>query len=162
MTIRFTTAPALALVLALAATACAPIVNTRGNMVEAERLARIQPGKSTADDVLDILGTPTSVGAFDTRSWYYIGQVTERTAFFTPEVVDRKVVSIQFQPNGVVKDVRQIDRAAEKDLEMVDRATPTAGHDMGFLEQLLGNVGKFNPNSRASRGPVTGGGGVLR
>jgi outer membrane protein assembly factor BamE (lipoprotein component of BamABCDE complex) len=163
MTIRFPAAPLLALVLGLGASACSPIVHTRGHMVEPERLATIQAGKSTADDVLQALGTPTSVGAFDTRSWFYIGQVTERVAFFEPEVVERRVVAIRFEPNGVVKDVRSIDKSQGQDLEIVERATPTAGHEMGLLEQLIGNVGKFNPagTSRGSRGP-TGGGGTTR
>ena len=154
MKIRFSAAPLLALALGLGAAACSPIVHTRGHMVDPERLAQVQAGKSTADDVLQILGTPTSVGTFDTRSWYYIGQVTERTAFFEPEVVDRRVVAIRFAPNGVVKEVRDIDKSQGQELEVVDRATPTAGHEMGFLDQLLGNVGKFNPASKANRGPT--------
>lgn len=154
MKIRFSAAPLLALALGLGAAACSPIVHTRGHMVDPERLAQVQAGKSTADDVLQILGTPTSVGTFDTRSWYYIGQVTERTAFFEPEVVERRVVAIRFAPNGVVKDIRDIDKSQGQELEVVDRATPTAGHEMGFLEQLLGNVGKFNPASKSTRGPT--------
>lgn len=154
MKFRFSAAPLLALALGLGTAACSPIVHTRGHMVDPERLAQVQAGKSTADDVLQILGTPTSVGTFDTRSWYYIGQVTERTAFFEPEVVERRVVAIRFQPNGVVKDIRDIDKSQGQELEVVDRATPTAGHEMGLLEQLLGNVGKFNPASKATRGPT--------
>ncbi|HRJ60503.1 MAG TPA: outer membrane protein assembly factor BamE [Azospirillaceae bacterium] len=154
MKFRFSAAPLLALALGLGTAACSPIVHTRGHMVDSERLAQLQAGKSTADDVLQILGTPTSVGTFDTRSWYYIGQVTERTAFFEPEVVERRVVAIRFESNGVVKEIRDIDKAQGQELELVDRATPTAGHEMGLLEQLLGNVGKFNPASKATRGPT--------
>lgn len=163
MKIRFTAAPLLALALGLGTAACSPIVHTRGHMVDPERLAQIQAGKSTADDVLQILGTPTSVGAFDTKAWYYIGQVTERSAFFEPEVVDRRVVAIRFESNGVVKEVRNIDKSQGQELDVVDRATPTAGHEMGLLEQLLGNVGKFNPASKTNRGPgPSGGGGTTR
>jgi outer membrane protein assembly factor BamE (lipoprotein component of BamABCDE complex) len=154
MKFRFSAAPLLALALGLGTAACSPIVHTRGHMVDSERLAQVRAGQSTADDVLRILGTPTSVGTFDTRSWYYIGQVTERTAFFEPEVVERRVVAIRFESNGVVKEIRDIDKAQGQELEVVDRATPTAGHEMGLLEQLLGNVGKFNPASKASRGPT--------
>lgn len=154
MKFRFSAAPLLALALGLGTAACSPIVHTRGHMVDPERLAQVQAGKSTADDVLQILGTPTSVGTFDTRSWYYIGQVTERTAFFEPEVVERRVVAIRFESNGVVKEIRDIDKSQGQELEVVERATPTAGHEMGLLEQLLGNVGKFNPASKATRGPT--------
>lgn len=153
MSIRSFAAPLAVMAFALGVSGCAPIVNTRGHMVEPERLAQIQPGKSTADDVLQTLGAPTSVGSFDTRSWYYIGQVTERTAFFEPDVVERSVVVVKFQPNGLVKEVRNVDKNEGQELEMVDRVTPSAGHEMGILEQLLGNVGKFNPTSK-TRGPA--------
>lgn len=146
--------PAIALAFGILATAaCSPIVNTRGNIVEPDRLAQIKAGESTADDVLTILGTPTSVGTFDTRSWYYIGQVTERTAFFVPEVAERKVVAIHFDPGGKVVSVKELDKTAGQDVALVERTTPTAGHEMGIVEQLLGNVGKFNPAQKQKGGP---------
>lgn len=153
-------ARALVLAIGLGAAAalvsgCAPIVNTRGNMVDPEKLAEIKPGTTTADDVLSVLGTPTSVGTFDTRTWYYIGQITESQAFLEPTVVDRRVVAISFEPTGKVREVRKIDPSQGKDIEMVDRATPTAGHEMGIIEQLLGNVGKFSPAQKNSRGPTS-------
>ncbi|HEV7369497.1 outer membrane protein assembly factor BamE, partial [Arenibaculum sp.] len=76
----------------LALAACSPTVNTRGNLLEADRLAQVQPGTSTQDDVAALLGSPSSVGTFDPNVWYYIGQRTEKTAFFRPDVAERKVV----------------------------------------------------------------------
>lgn len=139
--------------LALAGTACAPIVATRGNMADPERLAEIKPGSSRQEDVAGLLGTPSHVGTFDHSVWYYIGQKTEKTAFFQPEVVERRVVVVQFDPQGVVINLKTLDASQGQEVEMVDRATPTSGRELGFLEQLIGNVGRFGTKSGGMTGP---------
>lgn len=143
---------ALAL-LGVAATACAPTVATRGNMADPERIAEIQAGASRREDVATVLGTPTSVATFDPNVWYYIGQKTEKTAFFKPDVVERRVVVVKFDDAGVVRELKTYDKDAGQDIEMVDRATPTHGREMSFLEQMLGNVGRFSAKDTKGKGP---------
>ena len=149
---------ALGLLISTAA-ACSPIVAVHGNLVEPDRLAQVQQGVSRKNDVADVLGTPSATGTFDPNVWYYIGQRTEKTAFFAPEITERKVVVLHFDDGGVVRQVDQLDLAAGQDIDIVARATPTAGKDLSFLEQMLGNVGRFS-GGKKSQGPgVPGGGG---
>jgi outer membrane protein assembly factor BamE (lipoprotein component of BamABCDE complex) len=129
---------------ALALGACSPRVATRGNLVDDYRLAQIQAGTSTAGEVRSILGSPTTVATFDDSIWYYIGQRTETVAFFAPEVTERRILRIKFDPaTGVVDTVQQFDLSNAQDLELVSRQTPTLGRELGLLEQFLGNLGKF-------------------
>jgi len=137
----------------LAASGCTPIVATRGNLTDPERVAELQPGQSRRDDVAAVLGTPTSVGTFDPNVWYYIGQKTEKTAFFQPEVTDRRVVIVRFDDAGTVREIRNLDKTNGQDIEMVDRSTPTAGREMSFLEQMMGNVGRFSAKDTKGKGP---------
>ncbi len=129
-----------------ATAACSPIVATHGNLVETERLADIHEGTSNKNDVANALGTPTSTGTLDTDTWYYIGQRTEKVAFFAPEITERKVVVFHFDDSGTLRKIDQLDLAAGEDIDFVSRTTPTAGKDLGFLEQMLGNVGRFSGN----------------
>ncbi|CAO3422716.1 outer membrane protein assembly factor BamE [Azospirillum doebereinerae] len=138
---------------ALAASGCAPTVATRGNLTDPELVAELQPGQSRRDDVAAVLGTPTSVGTFDPNVWYYIGQKTEKTAFFQPEVVDRRVVIVRFDDAGTVREIKKLDKTNGQDIEMVDRSTPTAGREMSFLEQMMGNVGRFSAKDTKGKGP---------
>ena len=142
----------LALVLAAVLTmgACTPAVDLRGNLPTPEDLAKIQPGKTTRDEVQQILGTPSTVANFGGESWQYISERTETTAFFKPEVKDRKTVSITFDKAGVVKDVAQ--RGLEDDIavQSVARETPTAGKELSILEQLVGNIGKFSKDAKGN------------
>jgi len=131
-------------ILGLTLAACSPTVDTRGNLAEKERLDQIQPGVTTRDDIATILGTPSATGTFDPNTWYYIGARTEKTAFFRPDVVERKIVVIKFDEAGTVTAVNQLDQNAGKEVELVERSTPTAGRDMNFIEQMMGNVGRFS------------------
>jgi outer membrane protein assembly factor BamE (lipoprotein component of BamABCDE complex) len=137
----------------LALAACSPSVDTRGNLADKDRLQQIQKGVSTRDDVASALGTPSTVGTFDPNVWYYIGARTEKTAFFRPDTVERKVVVVKFDEAGTVADVHELDQSAGKEVELVDRTTPTAGRDMNFIEQMLGNVGRFSGANSGLRQP---------
>lgn len=137
--------PALLASLLLGLAACSPVVRTHGNMVDPERLSQIHTGVSRQADVAALLGTPTAEGTFNPNEWYYIGQRTEQTAFLAPAVTDRNVVRVTFNPTtGTVAKVEQLDASAGQTVDPVARITPTSGHDLTVLEQVMGNVGRFN------------------
>lgn len=140
---------AIALLLIGAGTACAPVVATRGNLIDDDRLARISVGRSTVNDVANAFGSPTTVSTFDRRTWYYIGQRTEKTAFFDPEIVERRVIKVVFSDTGIVRQLEDLDLEDAQTVELVDRETPTLGRRMTVMEQLLGNFGRFNTPARS-------------
>jgi outer membrane protein assembly factor BamE (lipoprotein component of BamABCDE complex) len=140
---RIPVVPALAVLAAAGTlTACQPFVATRGNLVDNEHYAQIQQG-SSQDDVRRVLGSPTVTGTFDPNIWYYIGRRTEQTAFFTPDVVEQRVVKVRFAQNGTVESIDKVDGMdLDRDISPVDRVTPTAGRDLTFLQSFLGNLAR--------------------
>jgi len=144
---------------ALALAACQPTVDQRGNLPEKSKLAEIEPGVTTKEMVSQILGTPSSVSTFSDRTWYYISRRTEQTAFFEPEVLDQQVVVVAFDDSGVVRDVQHLNLADSRPVDPSSRETPSAGRELGFVEQLIGNLGKFNPNGSATKAFRRGGNG---
>ncbi|HVC55112.1 MAG TPA: outer membrane protein assembly factor BamE [Stellaceae bacterium] len=133
--------------------ACSPTINDRGNLPEPERLAEIHPGTTTRTQVAQILGTPSSTGIFDPNSWYYISRKTEQVAFLDPDVLDQQVYIINFDGNGVVKNIAHKNLKDGREIEPAPGATPAPGRELTFLEQILGNIGRFNG---ASSGTQTG------
>lgn len=130
--------------------ACTPTQTTRGNTVEDYRLAEVVPGVSTKSNVLQSLGSPTTQAPFDDNVWYYISQKTEKRGFMDPKIVDEKIVVVAFDEDGVVQIAQQVD-ADRLDVPRVRRKTPTGGNEVTVLQQLLGNVGRFNrPESNAA------------
>jgi outer membrane protein assembly factor BamE (lipoprotein component of BamABCDE complex) len=137
---------------------CAPSVEQRGNLPAAEKLSEIHAGSTTKDEVVKILGTPSSVSVFNNdKSWYYISRRTAQTAFFEPAVLDQQVYIVRFDDQGVVKTVDHKVFDDGKEITPVARATPAPGRELSFLEQLIGNLGKFNGSS-GSAGNSSGGG----
>ncbi|OHC83604.1 MAG: hypothetical protein A3G73_10735, partial [Rhodospirillales bacterium RIFCSPLOWO2_12_FULL_67_15] len=132
------------LVFALGVGACAPRIHNQGHEVDPERLAQVEAGKTNRDQVLEILGSPSSNSTFGSEIWYYVSQRVHSTLFFRPEVDDRKVVTIEFDPEGVVTAVNTVGLTDGRAVRPVERVTPTSGHEMTVLEQVLGNFGRFS------------------
>jgi outer membrane protein assembly factor BamE (lipoprotein component of BamABCDE complex) len=145
----------LGLATLLLATACTPTQATRGNIVEDYRIAEIVPGVSSRTNVLQSLGSPTTQAPFDDNVWYYIGQKTEKVGIFDPKVVDKKVVVVAFNDEGIVEAINKVD-ADMIDVPHVRRKTPTAGNDITIMEQLIGNVGRFNKGKESAASTAGG------
>jgi outer membrane protein assembly factor BamE (lipoprotein component of BamABCDE complex) len=124
--------------------ACGNTVQLRGNTPDPEDIAEIQPGVQSRQDIIDLLGSPSTVSTFQDRKWYYIGQKTEEIAFMKPTVIDRKVLVITFDETGLVESTKNYTMADAQDVDPVDRETPTEGRDLTLLQQLFGNIGKFS------------------
>lgn len=133
--------------------ACAPMVDTRGNLPSAERLSKITPGVQTRDEIAGLLGTPSNTSPFGEEVWYYVSSRTETVAFFAPKEVERTVVAVHFDDRGVVREVRSYGLAEGQPVDPVDRVTPTAGNEMNVLQQILGNVGRFSKDAPGGRTP---------
>jgi outer membrane protein assembly factor BamE (lipoprotein component of BamABCDE complex) len=134
---------------ALAATACEPVIELRGNLPPQEQIDQIKVGTTTRDDVQALLGTPSNVTPFGDETWHYISSVSHRKAFFEPEVKERKVLTVVFDRAGLVRALDTKGLADGKQLVTVDRETPTAGKEMNIIQQMVGNVGRFSKDSKA-------------
>ena len=130
--------------LLLAAGACSPTIDNRGYVPDKEALEKVKPGTQTRNDVADLLGTPSSVTPFSENTWIYIQSKTSTIAFFEPKVLEQNVVVVDFDDAGIVHDVRRYSLEDGKVIDPVTRKTPAPGKELSFLEQLVGNLGKFN------------------
>lgn len=128
--------------------ACAPRVDARGNLPDPDRVMKIEPGIHSRQDVFSLLGSPSTIGTFRGEAWYYVSNRTETIAFLEPEVKDRNIIAVIFDPKtGIVREVRGIGLEDGQDVDMVDRETRTSGQSVSFIQQVFGNLGKFNENS---------------
>jgi outer membrane protein assembly factor BamE (lipoprotein component of BamABCDE complex) len=152
---HFNGSKSIAALLALGLAGCVASVDQRGHLPEPEKIAQIQPGSTTRDQVAKILGTPSSTGVFNDKSWYYISRKTKRVAFLDPDVLDQQVFVVSFDGRGVVNGVDHKDLKDGREIQPAPGATPAPGRELTFVEQVLGNIGRFNKGS--SRGGGEGG-----
>lgn len=134
--------------------ACSPNVETRGHLMDADWKEQIHEG-SSREDVTKTLGSPSSISSFGDETWYYITARRESFAFFKPEVAEKKTVAVTFDSGGAVSSIEELDGTQSKQFATISRTTPTEGHQMTFMEQLLGNIGRFNTPKDSTPGSVS-------
>jgi outer membrane protein assembly factor BamE (lipoprotein component of BamABCDE complex) len=128
---------------------CVPQVSNHGYRLDEAALAQIEPGRTSRDEALQLLGSPSALTTFDGSVWYYVSQRTERLSFYQEDVVNQEVVSITFDDLGTVASVERHGLERAQEVSFVDRETPTSGSELSAFEQFIGNIGRFNPPADA-------------
>lgn len=126
--------------------ACTPVTAQRGNLLEDFQIAEIEVGQTTRSDILRQLGSPTTTAPFNQDIWFYIGQETEKRGILDPEVTKERIVVVTFDDQGIVQDFKESDEG-RINIPIDRNATPTHGQQNSVVQQLLGNIGKFNPQT---------------
>lgn len=127
---------------------CAPEISTHGYRLNEALLDQIEPGRTSRDEVLALLGSPSSRTTFGDSIWYYVSQRTERMSFYQEEVVDQEVIAITFDDRDLVRSIDRRGLADARQIELVERETPTSGNELSVFEQFIGNIGRFNPTNQ--------------
>jgi outer membrane protein assembly factor BamE (lipoprotein component of BamABCDE complex) len=137
---------------------------TRGNPVGIDAIKQLTPGTTTTADATALLGSPTTRETFNENSWVYISQITRPRVGRLPGVLEQRVVVLNFDNTGTLRDVKVYGLKDAKTVDMTPGTTATPGSSASVLQQLFGNVGRFNggggstgPGSGTSGGGLTGG-----
>ena len=133
--------------LILLASSCSPIVENRGYVFDEKLLDQIKVNETISNDVMDILGSPSTTSAIDSSTWYYIYSKAETVAFYHPTVTDRRVLAISFGDYYKVNNLKYYGLEEGKIISYVDRTTPTRGRELTVLQQLFGNLGRLGAGS---------------
>ena len=119
-------------------------VTHNGNMPSEERIAKIEKGTSK-EDVIQILGTPSTIASFDGNTWIYMSSDIKRVAFFSPKEIDRNILRIKFDNNGNVASIARLNKGNGVDLTPSTEKTDVKGQQPGFFQKYFGGVGQYNP-----------------
>ena len=129
----------------------------RGNPVDPDQLKQLVVGTSTEKDAEALLGSPTARATFDDNTWLYISEVTRPRIARKPGELKQNVVTLGFNQGGVLQHVQRLDMADSQPVAIASRTTPSPGSEANFLQQLFGNVGRYNPLPGLSQGVTLGG-----
>ena len=122
---------------------CSSIVKTSGNFPDPNIVSQLEEGQITKGEVAELLGSPSTVGNFGDDSWFYINERDEQIAWFEREIKQRQVLVLRFDSKGVLREKRNIKLENGINVVPVGRTTPTYGHSLGFLDQIVGNFRRF-------------------
>ncbi|WP_022721466.1 outer membrane protein assembly factor BamE [Rhodopseudomonas sp. B29] len=130
--------PVLALALLGAGlSACTSEQFQKGYILPNGALEQIPIGASQ-DQVLLVMGTPSTVATLDGQVFYYISQRSERPVAFMPQkVTDQRVIAIYFDKNRQVRRIANYGMQDGKIFDFISRTTPTSGQEMSYLAPLF-------------------------
>src|SRR3954447_7569650 len=129
---------ALAVVLACSALGgCTGEQFQKGYILPPRALEQIPIGASQ-DQVLIVMGTPSTVATLNGEAFYYISQRSERAiAFMNQKVVDQGVIAIYFDKKRQVPLLANYGLQDGKIFDFVSRTTPTSGQELSYLTPLF-------------------------
>jgi outer membrane protein assembly factor BamE (lipoprotein component of BamABCDE complex) len=126
--------------LSLAAAGCLSSTYQRGYVFDQAQLDQVPVGASQ-EQVLLVLGTPSTIATVSGEVFYYISQRTEqKAAFLNPQVVDQRVLAVYFTGDRRVERIANYGIQDGKIFDFISRTTPTGGEDLSFLKQIFGNL----------------------
>ncbi len=132
-----------AVLLALLVSGCFTNTYQRGYVFDETSLEQVPLG-SSQDQVLLVLGTPSTVATVSGEAFYYISQKSQKTAFLQAEVVDQRVLAVYFDPERRVTRIANYGLKDGKVFDFISRTTTTGGEELSFLTQVLKGL-NFNP-----------------
>ena len=77
-----------------------------------------------------------------------------------PGVTAQDVTVLSFDQGGVLRGVKRLDQDDSLPVNVVSRSTPSPGSEATFLQQRLGNVGKYNAGIPGVGNRIPGGSGA--
>jgi outer membrane protein assembly factor BamE (lipoprotein component of BamABCDE complex) len=109
----------------------------RGYVLPEGALEQIPLGASQ-EQVLIVLGTPSTVATVSGEAFYYISQRAERSVSFMPTTItDQRVIAIYFDKNRRVQRLAAYGIKDGHIFDFISRTTPTAGTDYNLITGLM-------------------------
>lgn len=120
---------------------CAGEQFQKGYILPPGALEQIPIGASQ-DQVLIVMGTPSTVATLSGEVFYYISQRTERPVAFMPQsVTDQRVIAIYFDQNRQVMRLANYGLKDGKIFDFISRTTASGGQEISYLAPLFKLIG---------------------
>lgn len=124
--------------------ACAATYTNHGFVPTDEDVEELMVGLDTRETVSAIVGKPGAAGLLTEEAWYYVASRFEHYAYKAPAEIDRQVLAISFDENGLLENIERFGLEKSQVVVLSRRVTTSNVKGVGFLRQLLGSVGKVN------------------
>jgi len=112
-------------------------VYQRGYVMQEGALEQVPLGASQ-EQVLIVLGTPSTVATVSGEVFYYISQRAEQKLAFMPQTVtNQKVVAVYFDKNRRVERLANYGLKDGKVFDFVSRTTPAGGNELNYLNYIF-------------------------
>jgi len=127
--------------------ACTPLYSNHGYIPDDTDLASITTGVDTRDTVAAFLGRPSVEGLIGDTEWFYVRSQWKTVGAKAPQEVDRQVLAITFDANGVVSNIERFGLDKGEIVVISRRITTEPIRGRSALAQIFGNIGRLDPTA---------------
>lgn len=119
-------------------------IDIRGQYIDDHLISQFDNKKLTKDEVLNLIGSPTIEPDYSPGTWYYIQRSLARRLWFSPQVVEQRIVKIKFNQNDQVEQVAILNDCHNDEIKFLSKYTKTYGTELNPIQKFIRNIGRFN------------------
>lgn len=124
-------------------TACAPIYQNHGYVPDEADLALLTVGVDTQDTVASTIGRPSAQTLLNEAGWYYVQSRYRTVGPREPREIDRQVVAISFDADGVVTNIERFGLEDGRVVALSRRVTDSGIPRPSLIAELFKNFGRL-------------------
>ncbi len=129
----------------LAVSACSATYSNHGYVPSEDDTSSLIVGVDSRATVDDIVGVPSASGVLSGGDYYYIRSRMRVRGAFRPREIERQVLAISFNEDDTIANIERFSLEDGNVIALSRRVTDASVVGNGFLRQLIGNFGVFNP-----------------
>lgn len=122
---------------------CTPVYRNHGYTPSDKQLANLVVGVDTRATAEETLGVPT-ISDTETGRLYYISSRWRHYGMNPPKPISRDIVAVALDSAELVTNISRYGLEDGEVVALTRRVTDGGTEEITFLQQLLGNIGRFD------------------
>ena len=115
----------------------------RGKDLSDETLSELKVKKTTKEQAMDILGTPSGSSTFDSNTWHYMSLKKNGVSVLRPSITYQKVVQLKFK-NDILIELKVYKGDQARVNNFSKESTKVEGSDQSVIGEFARNLGRYN------------------
>lgn len=110
-------------------------------------ISKLKINNSSKENVIALLGSPSTISSLDENIWYYINVKTIKKSILKPKVVAQDVLKLTFK-NNILKKIEEHSNKTKKYIKFNESKTKVEGNETNLIKDTLYNMGRFNKDRK--------------
>ena len=117
--------------------------NTHGSLNLKEKNAKLTINQSNKNDIIELLGPPSTKSQFNNNKWIYIERKITNTSLVTlgkKKIYENNVLVLELDQNGILAKKEILDMSKMNELEFSENSTGKSFKGKSFLYKFMSSV----------------------
>jgi outer membrane protein assembly factor BamE (lipoprotein component of BamABCDE complex) len=129
-------------VLILIIAGCTTQFRNQGYIPNEDEIGALVVGVDTRDSVFEALGTPSTYGVLQEQQAYYVRSRFERLGLRAPKEVERQVLALGFDQDGVLTALGQYSLTDGQVVVLNTDVTENGIESLGVFKRIVASIGR--------------------